>query len=238
MRWTIRLWPVFVALAACAGIGTAFAGPPDYTTERAQMVDRLRRSGITDQHVLTAMRRTPRHLFCRPSDRPRAYDDMTIPVGRGEALYEPLVVARATQELDLRPGRKVLQVGVGCGYCTAVLAEMTSNVYAIDTRLDLVRAGKARLSALGYSSIQWKSGKGCLGWSEFAPYDAIIVLCAAETIPPSLVNQLKDGGHMVIPVGTGPEQTLNCLSKVGGKLQNKAVMPIRVDLMICRPSPL
>jgi len=200
------------------------------------MVDRLRRSGITDQHVLTAMRRAPRHLFCRPTDRPRSYDDITIPVGKGEALYEPQIVARATQELSLRPGRKVLQVGVGCGYCTAVLAEITSAVYAVDMRGEVLDAGKARLGALGYSSIKWKNGRGCQGWAEFAPYDAIVVLCAAESIPADLVSQLKEGGHMVIPVGTGPAQTLNCLSKTNGKLQNKVVMPIRVDLMICKSS--
>lgn len=236
MFWAKRFWPVLFVVGGILGQGcVALAGPPDYAAERARMVDRLRRNGIASQHVLAAMHSVPRHLFCSPGDRERAYDELTIPVGGGQALYQPQIVAQATQMLNLKPGRKVLQIGAGCGYCTAVLSEITQNVYAVDLRRDVLNPAKARLQALGYSSVTWKPGKACQGWSEHAPFDAILVTCAADAVPEALVKQLKDGGRMVIPVGRGPEQTLTCLVKSGGRLRSEVIMPVRMDPMVCQP---
>jgi protein-L-isoaspartate(D-aspartate) O-methyltransferase len=236
VSWAKRFWPVLLIIVGIAAQGGALrAAPPDYAAERAEMVARLRQNRITSQHVLAAMQRVPRHLFCSPRDRERAYDELTIPVGGGQALYQPLVVARATQMLDLKPGRKVLAVGAGCGYRAAVLSEITNEVYAVDSRRDVLHLAKTRLHALGYSSVKWAVGKGCCGSSEDAPFDAILVTCAADAVPEALVKQLKDGGRMVIPVGSGPEQTLTCLVKSGGRLRSEVVMPVRVDLMVCQP---
>jgi protein-L-isoaspartate(D-aspartate) O-methyltransferase len=232
-----RFWPVFLLLAAISGhTGAAYAGPPDYAPERAAMVERLRNSGITNQYVLAAMRKVPRHLFVQPADRARAYDETSIPVGAGEVLYSPKMVATAMQMLAPKPGDKVLQVGAGCGYCTAMLCEITPKVFAVDLRSDLLRIAKARVQALGYSSVKWRNEKGCVGWAENGLYDAILVMCAADKVPKELVNQLKDGGRLVIPVGRGPEQTITCLRKAGERLRSEAVvMPARVEPMVCQP---
>jgi protein-L-isoaspartate(D-aspartate) O-methyltransferase len=229
-------WVVLVTVAAILWQSSAVrAGPPDYAAERAEMVTRLRKDGIENQRVLAAMRQVPRHQFVAPPDRARAYEEVNIPVGSGQALYAPRVVALAIQMLDPEPAHKVLQVGAGCGYCTAVLCEITQKVYTVDLRRDVLRVAQARLRALGYSSVHWRNDRGCSGWKEHGPFDSILVLCAADTVPEGLVEQLKDGGCMVIPVGTGPEQTLICLHKSGGRLRSEVIMPIRVELMICQP---
>ena len=235
MSWAKRFWPVLLIIVGIAAQGgTLCAAPPDYAAERAEMVARLRRNGITNEHVLAAMQKVPRHLFCAPGDRKRAYDELSIPVGGGRALCEPLVIARAAQMLHLKPGRKVLEVGLGCGYCAAVLSEITQHVFAVDSRRDLVELTKARLQALGYSSVKLNSGKPCSESSQHGPFDAIFVTCAADTVPETLVEQLKAGGRMVIPVGRGPEQTLTCLVKSGGRLRSEAIMLVRVHLTVCQ----
>jgi len=235
VSWAKRFWPVLLVIVGVLAQRSAFcAAPPDYAAERAEMIARLRRNGVTNEHVLFAMWQVPRHLFCYPGDRKQAYDETTIPGGGGQALYQPLVIARATQGLNLKPGQRVLKVGVGCGYCTAVLAEITQEVYAIDVSRELVRLAHARLDALGYSAITWHNGKGCQGWREHAPFDAILVTCAADAVPPGLVDQLKEGGRMVIPVGDGPEQTLTSLVKAEGRLRVEVIMPVRLDPMVCK----
>jgi protein-L-isoaspartate(D-aspartate) O-methyltransferase len=227
-----------VVLAIAVGLcqfGVASPGPPDYGAERAEMVEKLRREGISNQYVLAAMQTVKRHLFVAPSDQKRAYEEISIPAGKEQALHRPYVVALATQMLDPKPGRKVLQVGAGCGYCTAVLCEITPDVYTVDLRPDVLRATETRLRALGYSSVHWRNDRGCRGWAEHAPFDAILVMCAADAVPKELVEQLRDGGRLVIPVGRGPEQTLTCLRKSGDHLRSEVVMPVRVDLMMCQP---
>lgn len=223
-----------LAGVALLALVPAAAGPPDYGDERASMVERLRNRGIDNQYVLVAMQRVPRHLFVSPGDRNRAYEDLTIPVGSGQAIYEPYIVAIATQMLNPKPGSKILQVGAGCGYCTAVLCEITPHVYALDLRADIVRLAETRLKALGYSNVNWRNKRACEGWAEKGPFDAIIVTCATDAVPDALVKQLKDGGRLVIPVGHGPEQTLICLKKTGEKIRSEVIMPIRVDMMVCQ----
>jgi protein-L-isoaspartate(D-aspartate) O-methyltransferase len=202
------------------------------------MVGKLRRSGISNEHVLAAMRRVPRHEFVSPADLSRAYDDVSLPGGPGESIHPPSLVALVMQRLEAAPGQKVLLVGTKCAYCTAVLCEITPKVYVVDYRGDMLELAEKRLKAMGYTSAQWRNDKGCQGWPGQGPFDAILVMCAAEEVPGPLVEQLKVGAHMVIPIGEGPEQTLQCLTKTpDGKLRAETITPptpVRADSMECR----
>ncbi len=228
-------WCALLALGAGLGMaGIPSAGPPDYEAERAAMVDRLRAQGIRDERVLAAMGRVPRHVFVPLARRAQAYEDIEISVGFGRVLHRPHDVALASQLLELRPGEKVLQVGAGCGYCTAVLSEITPEVYVMDMSQQSIRLARAPVRDLGYSSVRWRRGKACRGWPEQSPYDAILVLCAAEQVPDTLVSELRDGGRMVVPIGSGPEQTLTCVRKTAGTLRAEVVTTIRVPAMQCQ----
>jgi protein-L-isoaspartate(D-aspartate) O-methyltransferase len=238
-RRSKAIWLVLFVLAAICGLaGVILAGPPNYDAERAAMVARLRNAGISNQHVLAAMRNVPRHMFVPSAssvERARAYQEVDIPVHAGQVLYRPRVVALAIQMLEPKPGDKILSVGAGCGYCVAVMAEITPHVYAIDYRRDVVARAEARLDAIGYSSIEWKNTRACKGWRTQGPFDGILVMCAADSVPTELMAQVKEGGRIVIPIGRGPEQTLNCLHKTGGKLRTEVMtIPIRVDVMACQ----
>ncbi|MBN1461554.1 MAG: protein-L-isoaspartate O-methyltransferase, partial [Armatimonadetes bacterium] len=208
--------------------------------ERAAMVERLRGSGISNQYVLAAMRQVPRHLFVpspSPVERARVYEETDVPAGGGQVLYRPRAIALAMQMLEPKPGDKILSVGAGCGHCIAVMAEISPHVYALDYRKDIVSRAEARLDAIGYSSVKWRNSEACKGWKEHAPFDAILVMCAADAVPAELMAQIKEGGRVVIPIGRGPEQTLNCLRKVGGRIRTEVVpMPIRVEVMACQPN--
>jgi len=237
-----RSWPILFAIAVVLGQWwAAQAGPPEYAAERADMVEKLRRSGITNRYVLAAMRRVPRHLFVSRVDRPRAYDDISIPVGGGQSIRQPSIVAITMEKLELEPGHKILQVGTECAYCTAVLCDIPLHVYVVDLREEMVRLAKSRLDALSYSA-QWRTGMACRGWPDHGPYDAILVMCAANGVPDALVRQLKVGGRMVIPIGEGPEQTLECVTKSpDGKLRSEVIKtstPLRAQSMACqKPLP-
>lgn len=172
------------------------------------MVERLRGSGITSERVLAAMRRVPRHLFVAESHHARAYDDVQLPGRASLPVARPYVLALAIQVLDLDADSKVLQVGAGCSYCVAVLCEITPHVHCIDFRPRTLASARDLLREVGYSSVSWKTGKGCTGWAENAPYDAILVTCAAQKLPHELLAQLGEGGRIVVPVGLGLEQTL------------------------------
>jgi len=234
-----RSWPFFIAIAALLGQWwAAQAGPSDYAAERAEMVERLRQSGITNEHVLAAMRRVPRHLFVPPGDRSRAYTDVCMPVGDGLSIQQPSMVALTMEKLDLRPGQKILQVGTECAYCTAVLCDIRLHVYVIDLRRDMIRRMRSRLERLGYFPESWSNDRACRGWAENGPYDAILVMCAADGVPNALVSQLRVGGRMVVPVGVGPEQTLECVTKLprGGLRSEviKTATPVGAQPMACR----
>lgn len=229
-----RFWPAVVLVAAALSFAyPLIGGPPDYTAERTAMVERLRALKIHDQRVLDAMQKVPRHLFVAESQRDRSYDDVDLPAGAGQSCCRPYVLALTLQTLNLKPGRKVLQVGASCGYCTAVLSEITSQVYVTDSRPDMIKFARARVRAIGHSSAVWKHGDACKGWAENAPYDAILVTCATPEVPDELVKQLRDGGLMTVPIGLGPEQTLTSLQKTHGTLNCKKVMTLRVDPMRC-----
>ncbi|MGD0059517.1 MAG: protein-L-isoaspartate(D-aspartate) O-methyltransferase [Verrucomicrobiia bacterium] len=163
--------------------------------------EQIESRGISDARVLAAMRKVPRHEFVPEHLADAAYEDHPLPIGYGQTISQPYIVALMTELLRLTSGAKVLEVGTGCGYQTAVLAEIAAEVYSMEIIEPLANESADRLQRLGYKNIQIKRGDGYLGWPEHAPFDAIIVTAGAEHIPPPLVQQLKTGGRMVIPVG-------------------------------------
>jgi len=225
-----------IATALCLA-SPLVSGPPDYAEERDAMIGDLRDRGIQSDRVLVAVRQVPRHLFVSEHDRSRAYQDVDLPAGNGQSCCRPYVAALSAQILDLKPTSKVLQVGAECGYETAVLAQLTPQIHVIDMRPGVADAARSRLRGMGYTSIAWKTGDACKGWAEHAPYDAILVTCATQAVSGDLVKQLREGGRMLIPVGRGPAQTLNCIRKSAGRVRSEKVMPLRADPMVCeRPS--
>lgn len=236
----------FVRIAAVLLLGfllvpsLACASDDLYAKARARMVEQdLKKRGIADARVLDVMGRVPRDAFVLPSDRFRAYGDHPLPIGEGQTISQPFVVAFMTQTARVKPGERVLEVGTGSGYQAAVLAEMTdqAQVYSIEIREGLARGSADRLKALGYARVSVRHGNGYHGWTEYAPYDAIIVTAAANHIPPPLIQQLKPGGRLVIPVGaTTYHQTLTLLTKdAGGKVSVDHLMDVRFVPLIGAP---
>ncbi len=198
--------------------------------ERARMVRRqIQQRGVRQERVLDAMRAVPRHLFVPQERGGSAYADHPLPIGYGQTISQPYIVASMTEQLELESGDKVLEVGTGSGYQAAVLSEITPHVFTIEIIEALAEQARERLRRLGYETIQVKHADGYFGWEEHAPFDAIIVTAAAGHQPPPLVKQLKPGGKMVIPLGS-PYQTqqLVLLSKdTRGKVRTNSLMPVR-----------
>jgi protein-L-isoaspartate(D-aspartate) O-methyltransferase len=211
----------------------------DYGAARQAMVhQQLEGRGLSDARVLAAMGRVPRHLFVPSGLASRAYGDYPLPIGGGQTISQPYIVALMTEWAQVRPGDKVLEVGTGSGYQAAVLAEITDRVFSIEIRPDLAREAAARLKSLGYSKVQVKSGDGYLGWPEEAPFDAILVTAAAPRVPPALAAQLKEGGRLVIPLGD-PDgaQTLVRLRRVKSELKEEERLPVRFVPLVRPPAP-
>jgi protein-L-isoaspartate(D-aspartate) O-methyltransferase len=199
----------------------------DYDKTREQMVQQqLTARGIKDPVVLAAMRKVPRHRFVSSRYQAEAYNDYPLPIGEEQTISQPYIVALMTEVLNLQPDEKVLEIGTGSGYQAAVLAEITKNVYTIEIIPSLATTATKRLIELGYTTIKVKCGDGYQGWKEYAPFDAIIVTCAPDEIPPKLIEQLKDGGRMVIPVGERPHQTLYLVEKQKGTVVRKGIIPV------------
>jgi protein-L-isoaspartate(D-aspartate) O-methyltransferase len=198
-----------------------------YQVLRERMVERqILARGIADQAVLDAMRRVPRHEFVPEDLRHAAYEDHPLPIGEGQTISQPYIVALMTEVLHLLPGERVLEIGTGSGYQAAVLAELTDQVYTIEILEDLGKRGEETLQRLGYSRVRVKIGDGYLGWEEHAPYDAIMVTCAPDHIPQPLVDQLVEGGRMVIPVGRGYRQELYLVEKQEGQIRQTDIIPV------------
>ena len=193
---------------------------PRFVRAREKMVkEQLKARDITDPRVLAAMARVPRHLFVEKGFRKVAYSDHPLPIGEGQTISQPYIVALMTQWLKLDEDDKVLEVGTGSGYQAAVLAEIARQVYTVEIREKLAVKAAKRLKELGYTKIKVKCADGYFGWEEYAPFDAIVVTAAADHIPPPLIAQLKEGGRMVIPVGNPwSYQKLILLEKKGGKI--------------------
>jgi protein-L-isoaspartate(D-aspartate) O-methyltransferase len=215
----------FLFLSACHAFSVE---DPDYLQARRRMVEQdLKGRDISDPRVLEAMGRVPRHLFVEPSLRGKAYADHPLPIGHGQTISQPYIVALMIQTLEVKPGDRVLEVGTGSGYLAAVLAEITDQVYTIEILDSLAKDAAQRLKELGYDKIRVKSGDGYLGWEEAAPFDGILVSAAASLIPPALVSQLKEGGRLVIPVGSGAYgQTLTLVTKKDGKTEARSILGV------------
>jgi protein-L-isoaspartate(D-aspartate) O-methyltransferase len=191
--------------------------------------EQIARRGVRDERVLAALRTVPRHLFVPESLSADAYQDSPLPIGHGQTISQPYIVAFMTEALEMRPGDRVLEVGTGSGYQAAVLAELTDRVFTVEILEPLARQAEERLKRLGYASVRVRHGDGYYGWEEEAPFDRIIVTAAAGHVPPPLVRQLKPGGRIVIPIGGVYEvQTLMLVEKdADGRIGSRQLLPVR-----------
>lgn len=201
----------------------------DRASDRESMVkEQIIARGVKDPATLAAMRIVPRHLFVPTAMAPLAYHDRPLPIGYGQTISQPLIVAYMTEIMKPGPGRKILEIGTGSGYQAAVLAATGADVYTIEIIPKLAESAAERLKKLGYGSVAVKAADGFHGWPDEAPFDAIIVTAAAEFIPPPLINQLAEAGLMIIPVGSPFfVQTLMLIQKRGGKVVSTNLMPVR-----------
>ena len=183
--------------------------------------------GIKDERVLTAMAKVSREEFVPQDSRAASYTDQPLPIGYGQTISQPYIVAFMTEQLHPSSGDRVLEIGTGSGYQAAVLAELVAEVYSIEIIEPLAKTAEATLQRLGYTNVQVKAGDGYKGWPEHGPFDAITVTCAPDHVPPPLIEQLKEGGRMIIPVGGFGDQELYLLEKKNGELQRRAVLPVR-----------
>ena len=207
----------------------------DYIEKRQSMVlNQLRSRDIFDSKVLQAMLTVPRHQFVDPRIRESAYNDYPLAIGEGQTISQPYIVALMTQLLELKGNEKVLEIGTGSGYQAAVLAEIVKEIYTVEIYESLSKKSEKLLTDLGYRNIKFKVGDGYYGWEEYAPYDAIIVTCAPDHVPPPLLQQIKEeGGRIVIPVGgIWMVQTLMKIEKAGEQIKSKGIIGVRFVPMI------
>jgi protein-L-isoaspartate(D-aspartate) O-methyltransferase len=223
------VWMIFLILFLCLPAPRALASPDKYAGVRLEMVrDQIERRGVMDDATLSAMRAVKRHLFVPESLRARGYNDNPLPIGFGQTISQPYIVAYMTEVIQPGPHQKILEIGTGSGYQAAVLAEIVERVYTIEIIPELGKAAAERLEDLGYKNIEVKIADGYFGWKDAAPFDAIVVTAAAEYIPPPLVAQLKDGGRMIIPVGSPfMVQMLMLVEKKGESITTRSLMPVR-----------
>jgi protein-L-isoaspartate(D-aspartate) O-methyltransferase len=204
---------------------------------RLSMVDRqIRKRGIADPNVLAALEIVPRHAFVDPSDLRRAYNDHPLPIGHGQTISQPYIVGYMTEALKLTEDFKVLEIGTGSGYQAAVCAEVASEVYTIEIIEALAKSAQKRLKELGYGNVFVKSADGYFGWPDKGPFDAIIVTCAAGFVPPPLIEQLKPGGVMIVPLGSpfGYQVLVVVTKDDKGKVSSKELLPVRFVPMLGR----
>jgi len=200
------------------------------------MVDeQLRGRDIRDSRVLKAMLTVPRHLFVPEPQRQLAYGDFPLPIGHGQTISQPYIVAFMTQELALEPAHRVLEIGTGSGYQAAVLSPLAKDVYTIEIVAPLAERARRTLADLHYKNIHVRTGNGYLGWPEQAPFDRIMVTAAPDEIPPALVQQLKVGGLMAIPVGTGTQE-LRILRRTVSGMETLRTLPVRFVPMTGKPT--
>jgi protein-L-isoaspartate(D-aspartate) O-methyltransferase len=190
--------------------------------------EQIEKRGIKNQATIRAMSRVPRHKFVPEEIIKNAYDDGALPIGHGQTISQPYIVAYMTSVLDPKPGQRILEIGTGSGYQAAVLSEIVGEVYTIEIIKELYLQSSKRLKNLGYKNIITKNADGYYGWKEFAPFDGIIVTAAAEFIPPPLLEQLKDNGKMIIPVGTVfHTQMLVLVEKMDKEIKTTNLLPVR-----------
>jgi protein-L-isoaspartate(D-aspartate) O-methyltransferase len=221
---------LFILMMAPAWLGAAepVSAPDPYREARERMVERqLQPRGILNPGVLAAMGRVPRHRFVPEPLVRFAYEDGPLPIGGGQTISQPYIVAIMTQWAEIKPGDKVLEVGTGSGYQAAVLACLTDQVFTVEIREDLAKTAALRLKDLGFTQVQVRQGDGYRGWPEKAPFDAILVTANAPKVPPALVEQLKEGGRLIIPLGLqwGPQDLIR-FRKTGAALKEEYRLPV------------
>jgi protein-L-isoaspartate(D-aspartate) O-methyltransferase len=230
MPRSVELCAILLALAcflpACSPAEPA--GATELATQRQQMVEtQMIARGISDPATLEAMGTVPRHEFLPMRLRHEAYADYPLPIGHGQTISQPYIVAFMTEAIAPQAGEKILEIGAGSGYQAAILAAMGADVYTIEIVAPLAEMARQTLERLGYDKAQVLHADGFRGWPEEAPFDAIIVTCAPDRIPPPLIEQLRDGGRMIIPVGGGMSQELLLLRKKGDQIEQESVLPVR-----------
>lgn len=226
---SLRLPVVFLILALSAA-GPPYAAPEDplAAARLAMVTDQIQREGISDPRVLQAMREVPRHSFVPAGVRSRAYEPRPLPIGEGQTISQPYIVAFMTEILRLKETDRVLEVGTGSGYQAAVASRIAREVYTMEIFESLAAGSRRRLADLGFRNVQVRQGDGYYGWEEKAPFDAIIVTCAGGHIPPPLLRQLANGGRMVMPIG-GPFLTQNLVfieKGADGSISQRNVLPV------------
>ena len=231
----MRIVAQYLLFAAIATTGCGQQAPTaaDLAAQRQRMVEQqLKPRGIKEERVLAAMAKVPREEFIPVDVRADAYEDGPLPIGYDQTISQPYVVAFMTEQLRPKRSDRVLEIGSGSGYQAAILAELVAEVYTIDIIEPLAKSAEATLQRLGYNNVHFKVGDGYKGWPEEAPFDAVIVTCAPEKVPQPLVDQLKDGGRMVIPVGERFAQQLYLLEKKNGQLKESVTLPVRFVPML------
>ncbi|HET6539127.1 MAG TPA: protein-L-isoaspartate(D-aspartate) O-methyltransferase [Chryseolinea sp.] len=205
----------------------AFQDDPFIKKREDLVVETIEKRGITNKAVLKSMKTVKRHLFVPENNVPSAYEDRPLPIGYGQTISQPFIVAYMTEVINPKPEYKVLEIGTGSGYQAAVLAEIVKEVYTIEIIPDLGNAASARLKKLGYDNVNVNVADGYFGWPQHGPFDAIVVTAAAEFVPPPLLEQLKEGGKIVIPIGSPfMNQMLMLIEKKGKKVTTKNLMPV------------
>jgi len=224
-------------LLVAPAAGLSAQGDEEFARRRRAMVDLIARRDVRDATTLAAMRAVPRHQFVPPKYRGDAYGDFPLPIGYGQTISQPYIVAYMTEVLRPRAGMKVLEVGTGSGYQAAVLAAAGCEVYTVEIFEPLATAARDRLARLGYRGVTVRHGDGHFGWPEQAPFDAVIVTAAAGYIPPALVEQLKPGGRMIIPVGTvhGVQFLILVEKDARGEVTTRTLIPVQFVPMLQGP---
>jgi protein-L-isoaspartate(D-aspartate) O-methyltransferase len=198
----------------------------DFKVMREKMVEtQIKARGVKDPRVLSALLKVERHRFVPEKYMDSAYSDQPLPIGEGQTISQPYIVALMTELLEIKGNEKVLEIGTGSGYQAAILAELAKEVYTIEIIEPLASMAKKKLSELGYQNVMVKAGDGYLGWPEAAPFDAIIVTAAPDQIPKPLIDQLKEGGRMVVPVGTHTQELIKIVKR-SGKIETTDVIPV------------
>jgi protein-L-isoaspartate(D-aspartate) O-methyltransferase len=231
-----RISCAILLLTACLQGGVGLQRPAaGFQAERLRMVDeQLKGRDIRDPRVLDAILKVPRHLFVPESLRPEAYRDSPLPIGYDQTISQPYIVAFMTQALDVQSDHRVLEIGTGSGYQAAVLGLLANRVYSIEIIAPLATRARGTLTGLGYRNIEVRTGNGYLGWPEHAPYDRIMVTAAPDEVPPALVQQLKIGGLMAIPVGTVTQQ-LRILRRTATGIETLSTLAVRFVPMTGKP---
>lgn len=205
------------------------AGPVEgeMRSSRRRLVEALQEKGIRDLAVLRAFEQTPRHIFVPTGVRHRAYEDSALPIGNGQTISQPSIHARYLELLKLTGREKVLEVGTGSGYQTVLLAHLAAQVFSIERIAPLLQGAREAIAKCGVRNVSLLLGDGTLGWREYSPYDAILVSAAAPSVPQPLVEQLAEGGRMLIPLGGQDVQTLAVLTRRNGQIQREDILPVR-----------